>query len=332
MTGPTGVKNKRVVITGGAGFIGSHLCESLVNKGYQVICIDNFLTGNKQNVLELLDKSNFMLINADVTKKLPDAVVDEPIDYIFHLASPASPNENSDISYINLPLETMDANSIGLRRMLRLARKKKARLVYASTSEVYGDPKVHPQKEDYWGYVNSIGERSCYDEAKRFGEALTMVYVRKFEVDARMARIFNTYGPRMDVRDGRAIVNFINQALEDAPMTVYGRGKQTRSFCYVTDLIKGLEKLMTKDNLAGEVVNLGNPDEYSIIQLAEKIKRAIKPKSKIVYMDLPPDDPAKRKPDISKARKLLDWKPTVNFTKGLEKTINYYQKLLKDTA
>ena len=330
MTGPTGVKNKRVVITGGAGFIGSHLCESLVNKGYQVICIDNFLTGNKQNVLELLDKSNFMLINADVTKKLPDAVVDEPIDYIFHLASPASPNENSDISYINLPLETMDANSIGLRRMLRLARKKKARLVYASTSEVYGDPKVHPQKEDYWGYVNSIGERSCYDEAKRFGEALTMVYVRKFEVDARMARIFNTYGPRMDVRDGRAIVNFINQALEDAPMTVYGRGKQTRSFCYVTDLVKGLIQLMIKDNLAGEVVNLGNPDEYSIIQLAEKIKRAIKPKSKIVYMDLPPDDPARRKPDISKARKLLDWRPQVKFAKGLEKTIDYYQKLLRE--
>ena len=332
MTGPTGVKNKRVVITGGAGFIGSHLCESLVNKGYQVICIDNFLTGNKQNVLELLDKSNFMLINADVTKKLPDAVVDEPIDYIFHLASPASPNENSDISYINLPLETMDANSIGLRRMLRLARKKKARLVYASTSEVYGNPKVHPQTEDYWGYVSSTGVRSCYDEAKRFGEALTMVYVRKFEVDARMARIFNTYGPRMDVRDGRAIVNFINQALRDAPMTVYGRGKQTRSFCYVTDLVKGLIQLMIKDNLAGEVVNLGNPDEYSILQLAEKIKRAIKPKSKIVYKDLPPDDPAKRRPDISKAKKLLDWKPTINFTKGLTKTIDYYQKLLKDKA
>ncbi len=327
---PQPKSSQRVVVTGGAGFIGSHLCESLVKKGYRVMCVDNFVTGNKQNVIQLMDQSNFMLINADVTKKLPEVLTDESIDYIFHLASPASPNQGSPISYINLPLETMDANSIGTRRMLRLARKKKARLVYASTSEVYGDPKIHPQKEDYWGYVSSTGERSCYDEAKRFGEALTMVYVRKFAVDARIVRIFNTYGPKMDVRDGRAIVNFINQALKDAPMTVYGRGKQTRSFCYVTDLVKGLEKLMLKNGLAGEVVNLGNPDEYSILQLAEKIKRVIKPKSKITYNDLPPDDPSKRKPDISKAKKLLDWKPQVNFTKGLEKTIDYYQKLQRE--
>ncbi len=321
--------SKKVVVTGGAGFIGSHLCESLVKKGYQVMCVDNFVTGNKENVLHLMEDSNFMLINADVTKKLPDLLSDDPVDYIFHLASPASPNQTSEISYINLPLETMDANSIGTRRMLRLAKSKKARFVYASTSEVYGDPKVHPQSEDYWGYVNSTGVRSCYDEAKRFGEALVMIYVRKFEVDARIARIFNTYGPRMDVRDGRAIVNFIIQALKNTPMTVYGKGKQTRSFCYVTDLVKGLEKLMFKDKLKGEVVNLGNPEEFTIIQLAEKIKRVIKPKSKITYEDLPEDDPSKRKPDISKARKFLDFKPQVKFTKGLEKTIDYYQKLLK---
>lgn len=330
MTDPTSSKNKKVVVTGGAGFIGSHLCESLVKKGYKVMCVDNFLTGKKENVAHLMEESNFLLINADVTKKLPDVLTDEPIDYIFHLASPASPSMTSEISYMNLPLETMDANSIGTRRLLRLARKKGARLVFASTSEVYGDPKVHPQKEDYWGYVNPNGIRSCYDEAKRFGEALVMIYVRKFGVDARIVRIFNTYGPRIDVRDGRAIVNFINQALKNKPMTVYGKGKQTRSFCYVTDLVSGLEKLMFKDNIAGEVVNLGNTDEYSILKLAEKVKKAAKAKTKIVFEKLPEDDPRKRKPDISKAKKLLNWSPRVSFAKGLEKTISYYQKLIKE--
>lgn len=330
MTQPNQVKNQRVVVAGGAGFIGSHLCESLVKKGYQVVCVDNFLTSSRENVKHLMEESNFLLVNADVTKKLPDVVTDESIDYIFHLASPASPNQASEISYMSLPLETMDANSIGTRRLLRLAKKKGARLVFASTSEVYGDPSVHPQSEKYWGNVNPNGVRSCYDEAKRFGEALVMVYVRKLEVDARIVRIFNTYGPRIDVRDGRAIVNFIQQSLQDKPLTVYGKGKQTRSFCYVTDLVDGLLKLMLKADITGEVVNLGNTEEFSILKLAETIKKVTKSKSKIVFTDLPEDDPTKRKPDITKARKLLNWSPKVGFTKGLSKTVDYYQKLLED--
>jgi nucleoside-diphosphate-sugar epimerase len=329
MTEPIKANNKRVVISGGAGFIGSHLCESLVKKGYGVVCVDNFLTGSKDNVEHLMEESNFLLINADVSKKLPDVLTDESIDYIFHLASPASPNASSEISFINLPLETMDVNSIGTRRLLRLARTKKARFLFASTSEVYGDPKVHPQTEDYWGYVNPNGVRSCYDESKRFGEALTMVYVRKFEIDARIVRIFNTYGPRIATRDGRSLVNFVVQALKNKPMTVYGKGKQTRSFCYVTDLVSGLEKLMFKDNMAGEVVNLGNTDEYSILELVKKIQKVTKTKSKIVFEDLPEDDPARRKPDISKARKMLNWSPKVKFSLGLEKTIDYYKKLIE---
>jgi len=329
MQQPNNASKQRIIVSGGAGFIGSHLCESLVKKGYKVVCVDNFLTGSKDNVEHLMEESNFLLINADVTKKLPDVLTDEPIDYVFHLASPASPNASSDISYISLPLETMDVNSIGTRRLLRLSRAKQARFVYASTSEVYGDPKVHPQTEDYWGYVNPNGVRSCYDESKRFGEALTMVYVRKFELDARIVRIFNTYGPRIATRDGRSLVNFVVQALKNKPMTVYGKGKQTRSFCYVTDLVSGLEKLMFKDGIAGEVVNLGNTDEYTILEVAKKIQKMIKSKSKIVFEDLPEDDPTRRKPDISKAIKMLGWSPKIKFSTGLEKTIEYYQKLIE---
>ncbi len=219
-TTETEKKMKTFLIAGGAGFIGSHLCEKLLKDGYRVFCIDNFSTGSRDNVNYLMENENFLLINADIIKRLPDALLEEKIDYIFHLASPASPNTNSPISYMNLPLETMDVNSIGTRRLLRLAKKKNARFVYASTSEIYGDPKEHPQTEKYWGNVNPRGSRSCYDESKRFGEALTMIYVRKFDADARIARIFNTYGPKMDMRDGRAIVNFTVQALKNEPMTV----------------------------------------------------------------------------------------------------------------
>ena len=322
--------NKSALVTGGAGFIGSHLCEVLLRKKYRVICVDNFLTGDRQNVKALMDQSGFLLVNADVTKKLPEVLLDEPVDYVYHLASPASPNEKSPISYLSLPLETMDVNSLGTRRMLRLSKKKKARFVYASTSEVYGDPKVHPQTEDYWGNVNPRGVRACYDESKRFGEALTMVYVRKFKLDARIVRIFNTYGPRMDLRDGRAVVNFITQALKNEPLTIHGKGSQTRSFCYVDDLVKGLIKLAETDNLTGEVVNLGSTEELTVLDMAKKVKRATKSKSEFTYTKRPDDDPRKRRPDMSKARRLLGWTPNVGFSQGLKKTIAYFEAKLRD--
>lgn len=321
---------KVCLVTGGAGFIGSHLCESLLKDGYKVFCVDNFVTGNKANVSHLLENENFTLINADVTKRLPDILTDSEIGYIFHLASPASPNELSPMSYVNHPLETMDVNSIGTRRMLRLSKKWGSKFLFASTSEVYGDPKEHPQKESYWGHVNPNGIRSCYDESKRFGEALTFVYQRSFQVNTRIIRIFNTYGPRMDPQDGRAIVNFAVQALKNEPMTVYGNGKQTRSFCYVSDLVVGICKAMFTDKTEGEVFNLGNPEELTILQLAEKIKKATKSKSKIVFSDLPVDDPDKRKPDISKAKKLLAWQPKINFATGLEKTLSYFNQVLAE--
>jgi len=330
MTKPTEKYKGTCLVAGGAGFIGSHLCENLLKSGFKVICMDNFSTGSKENVVALMENSKFVLVNADVVKPLPEVVLDEKIDYIFHLASPASPSSDSPISYMSLPLETMDANSIGTRKLLRLAKRKNARIVYASTSEVYGDPNVHPQKEDYWGNVNPNGIRSCYDESKRFGEALCFIYLRKLDVDVRLARVFNTYGPKMDKRDGRAIVNFIIQALKGEPMTVYGKGKQTRSFCYVDDLVMGLKKLMFTEKARGEVVNLGNPDEYTILQLANKVKKATGSKSKIVFKDLPEDDPRKRKPDISKAKRLLTWTPKIKFSKGLVKIIDYFKTSLKD--
>lgn len=318
------------LVSGGAGFIGSHLCQNLIKDGYKVICLDNFLTGSKENVEELVENSNFLLVNTDVTKKLPELIIDSKIEYIFHLASPASPNETSAISYMNFPLETMDANSIGTRRLLRLAKSKGAKFLFASTSEVYGNPQEHPQTEEYWGYVNPNGIRSCYDESKRFGEALTFVYLRKFNVDARIVRIFNTFGPKMAKGDGRAIVNFIVQALRNEPITIYGKGKQTRSLCYVSDMVKGLKAAMFTNESKGQVFNLGNPEEYTILQLAEKVKKAIGSKSKLVYKDLPEDDPARRKPDISKAKKILNWKPEVSFRRGLKKTIKYFQETLKE--
>ncbi len=320
----------QVLVAGGAGFIGSHLCQSLLKDDYRVICVDNFLTGKKANVAPLLAHPKFLLINADISKPLPEVLTEGKLDYIFHLASPASPNSLSPLSYLNLPLETMDANSIGTRRLLRLARKHKAKFLYASTSEVYGDPKVHPQPETYWGYVNPVGVRSCYDEAKRFGEALTMVYIRRFKLNARIVRIFNTYGPRMDIKDGRAVANFIVQALTNQPITIYGQGKQTRSFCYVDDLVTGLKKALLTESTKGQIINLGNPEEFTVLDLAKKIKRATGSDSpiKIEAQELPEDDPEKRRPDISRAKKLLNWQPKIKFSQGLKKTIAYFQDKL----
>jgi len=274
----------------------------------------------------LSQQGNFLLINSDVAKKLPEVVLDTQFAYIFHLASPASPNENSPISYMNLPLETMDANSIGTRHLLRLARKNQAKFLFASTSEVYGDPAIHPQTEDYWGNVNPVGVRACYDESKRFGEALTMVYVKKFQVDARIVRIFNTYGPGMDLRDGRAIVNFIVAALTNQPLTVFGKGKQTRSLCFVSDMVEGLKKAMFSSHTKGEVFNLGNANEYTVLDIANKVKKAVASSSVILFANLPDDDPRRRRPDISKAKKILNWAPKITFRKGLTKTIKYFRE------
>jgi len=321
---------KTFLVTGGAGFIGSHLCESLIKDGHRVICIDNFLTGSQENLVELEGESRFLLIKADVTKSLPDIFGLEKIDGIFHLASPASPNINSPISYMTYPLETMSVNSFGTWRMLNLARKNEAKFLFASTSEIYGEPKEHPQKESYWGNVNSVGPRACYDESKRFGEALTTTYANKMEVDTRIVRIFNTYGPRMDPKDGRAVVNFMVQAIQEEPLTIYGDGKQTRSFCYVDDMVKGIKKSMMANKAKGEVINLGNPDEYKIIELAEKVKRMVKSNSEIKFGSLPEDDPTRRRPSITRAKKLLNWEPKISLTQGLEKTIKFFENKLRE--
>jgi dTDP-glucose 4,6-dehydratase len=307
------------LVTGGAGFIGSHLCERLLEEGHEVICLDNFLTGKKENIEPLLINEKFFLIEEDVTK-FPLSRLTSPISLIFHLASPASP-----VDYQKYPIKTLMANSLGTDKMLRLARKKKAKFLLASSSEVYGDPLKHPQKEDYFGHVNPIGPRACYDEAKRFAEALTMSFYRRYDLDVRIARIFNTYGPRMRVDDGRVISSFINQALQNKAMTVFGKGTQTRSFCYIEDMVEGLLVAMMKDKTSGEVFNLGSNSEIRIIKLARTIKTLTKSRSKLKFTQLPEDDPRRRKPDISKAKKILKWQPKIGLKKGLLKTIEYYQ-------
>lgn len=313
---------KVAIVTGGAGFIGSHLCERLLKEDRKVICIDNFITGNRKNVEHLKENSDFSLIEADVSQPVRKYLKStSEIDEIYHLASPASPR-----GYQDAPMETYLVNSFGTHHLLEFAAIKKAKFLFASTSEVYGDPKIHPQVESYWGNVNPIGIRSCYDESKRFGEMCCMVFLRKFGIDLRIIRIFNTYGPRMDPRDGRVIPNFVTQALKNEPITVYGDGSQTRSFCYVSDMVDGILKLMKGKNTKGEVYNIGNPDEYRIIEVAKLVKKATRTNSKIVHKDLPEDDPTRRRPDISKAKKQLDWKPRVSFSVGLEKTINYFKK------
>ena len=305
----------KVLITGGAGFIGSHLCDFLLEKGHFVVCVDNLLTGDIKNIKHNLQNKRFEFIKQDVIKPFKFA---GRLDWILHFASPASP-----VDYMNYPLETLDVGSTGTKNMLELAKKKKAKFMLASTSEVYGDPKVSPQNEEYFGNVNSIGPRSVYDEAKRFAEALTSAYVREKLVDARIARIFNTYGPRMGIDDGRVVPNFVRQALTGQALTVYGEGTQTRSFCYVSDLVEGLYKLMYSK--LNDPVNLGNPKELKIIDFANLMIRSIGSKSRITYKPLPKDDPKQRKPDISRAKKELDWAPKVSLEEGLKATISYFK-------
>ena len=315
---------KRILVAGGAGFIGSHLCEALLKKKYQVFCVDNLLTGNKKNIESLLADDNFKFLQWDVTQIPPQEIINERFYAIFHLASAASPNPESPLSYLKYPSETLLANSLGTYNLLKIANEDCAKFLFASTSEIYGDPQVSPQPENYWGNVNPCGIRACYDEAKRFGEAMVGVFNREFKVDTRVARIFNTYGPKMDKNDGRVIVNFINQALSGKPITIYGKGKQSRSFCYINDTIDGLMKLMFNSKTKGEILNIGNDEEYTILQLANIILDLINEDLKIVFKPLPEDDPSNRCPDISKAKKLLDWKIKIPLKEGLIKTIKYY--------
>lgn len=305
----------KIIVTGGAGFIGSHLCEYLLNQGHKVICIDNLITGKKENIEEFLGKKEFEFIEYDVTKPY---LTEEKIDWIFHLACPASPAD-----FEIYPVEILKVGSIGTLNMLELAKKQKSRFLLASTSEVYGDPEINPQGEDYWGHVNPIGIRSVYDESKRFAEALTMAYYRKHKVDTRIARIFNTFGPKMRLDDGRVVPNFIDQALNNRPITVYGDGSQTRSFCYVSDEVEGLTKLMNSDHHLP--INIGNTNEMTILEFAKKIKKLCNSKSEITFHPLPKDDPKQRRPNIKKAKTILEWEPKISLEEGLEKTIEYFK-------
>lgn len=308
-----------VVITGGAGFLGSHLCDKFVSEGYKVICVDNLLTGNTDNIAHHIGNDSFSFIKHDITNYI---FIPGKVDYILHFASPASP-----IDYLKLPIQTLKVGSLGTHKVLGLAKEKNARMLLASTSEVYGDPDVHPQKEDYWGNVNPIGPRGVYDEAKRFAEAITMAYHRYHKVETRIVRIFNTYGPRMRLDDGRALPAFVGQALRGEDITVFGDGSQTRSFCYVSDLVDGIYKLL----FSGESnpVNIGNPDEITIKQFAEEVIKLTQTKSKICYKPLPVDDPKVRQPDITRAKEILGWSPKVDREDGLKITIDYFKKNMK---
>ena len=315
----------KVLVAGGGGFIGSHLCEELINKQHTVICVDNFLTSDKRNLEALLNNPRFSLIEHDVIEPLD---FNEHLDAVFHLASPASPNIHSKISYHALAMPTMLVNTVGTKNLLELSLKNKARFLFASTSEIYGDPEVNPQTEDYRGNVSTTGPRSVYDEAKRFGETLTYYYYRYHKLDVRITRIFNTYGPRILLEDQRMLTNFIVQALKNEPITIYGDGKQTRSLCYVDDLVGGLIKFMFSKDMAGKIINFGTPVEHAVYEYAELVKDLAQSKSKIVFSDkLPEDDPKERCPDITRAKTLLKWQPTTKLKEGIIKTIAYYQKL-----
>lgn len=309
---------KNIIITGGGGFLGSHLCRSLVWVGYKVFCIDNFLTGNEENIKDLLKSKNFELINKDVGGL--KIRFGDKIDYIFHLASPASPKD-----YLEYPIETLRVSSMGTYNMLELAKEHNAKFLLASTSEIYGDPLEHPQKESYWGRVNPVGPRSCYDEAKRFAEALTMTYYRYFKVKTHIIRIFNTYGPNMKIDDGRAVPTFIDKALKNEPIPLFGTGEQTRSFCYVKDLIKGIHGVQFFTNYPYPI-NLGNPNEITIFELAKIIIKLTNSSSKFEFLELPEDDPVKRKPDIGLAKKEIDWEPAIGLETGLKTTINWFKE------
>lgn len=306
-----------VIVAGGAGFIGSHLCEYLLERGYEVICLDNFITGREENIRGLLDDENFKFIEMDITEPLPEI----DADWIFNLASPASPPD-----YMAHPITTMRTGSFGTYNLLELAKKRDASILLASTSEVYGDPQMHPQREDYWGNVNPVGPRSVYDEAKRFSEALTMAYKRYYGLDTRIARIFNTYGPRMRENDGRAIPNFIAQALRGEPLTVYGDGSQTRSFCHISDMIRGLYLLM--ESRYSEPVNIGNPNELSILELAKLIIDLTGSDSRIEFEPLPIDDPKARMPEITRIKEAVGWEPRVGLRDGLKDTIEYFRRVI----
>ena len=310
------------LVTGGAGFLGSHLCDRLLAEGHRVICVDNFLTGRKRNVAHLARRADFRFIEHDISRHLE---IPEPVDYVLHFASPASP-----IDYLELPIQTLKVGSLGTHNTLGLAKAKGARLLLASTSEVYGDPLVHPQPETYWGNVNPVGPRGVYDEAKRFAEAMVMAYHRYHGVETRIVRIFNTYGPRMRPNDGRVVPAFIQQALTGAPLTVFGDGSQTRSFCYVDDLIEGIYRLLMSDR--SDPTNVGNPGEMTILQFAERILALTGGTSTIEYRPLPVDDPKTRQPDIAMARQHLDWEPRVPLDDGLAKTIEYFRQLLAEAS
>lgn len=307
------------VITGGAGFLGSHLCDKMLKEGCSVICIDNLLTGNADNIAHLMGREDFLFIKHDITNYIH---VPGRVDYILHFASPASP-----IDYLKLPIQTLKVGSLGTHKVLGLAKEKKARILIASTSEVYGDPAIHPQTEDYWGNVNPIGPRGVYDEAKRFAEAMTMAYHRYHGVDTRIVRIFNTYGPRMRLNDGRVLPAFVGQALNGEDLTVFGDGSQTRSFCFVSDLVDGIYKLLMSHET--NPVNIGNPAEITIKQFAEEVLKIMNSKSKIIYKELPEDDPKVRQPDITRAKEILGWEPKVGREEGLRVTIKYFQDKIK---
>jgi len=305
----------RALITGGAGFLGSHLSDLFLSRGHEVVCMDNFITGSPDNIRHLFGRDGFTFIKQDVTNYIH---IDGPLDYVLHFASPASP-----IDYLEKPIQTLKVGSLGTHKTLGVAKDKGARYLIASTSEVYGDPLTHPQKEDYWGNVNPVGPRGVYDEAKRFAEAMTMAYHRFHGVDTRIVRIFNTYGPRMRVNDGRVVPAFISQSLRNEPLTVFGDGSQTRSFCYVSDLIEGIYRLLMSDD--AQPTNIGNPNEMTVLQFAQEIKRLTGTKAPIEFRPLPEDDPKIRRPDITKARRLLSWEPQVPLEEGLSRTIEYFR-------
>ncbi len=308
----------RALITGGAGFLGSHLCELFLGRGHQVICMDNLITGSTANIQHLIGRDGFTFVKYDVTNYIH---CDGPLDYVLHFASPASP-----IDYLEKPIQTLKVGSLGTHKTLGVAKDKNARYLLASTSEVYGDPLVHPQKEDYWGNVNPVGPRGVYDEAKRFAEAMTMAYHRFHGVDTRIVRIFNTYGERMRINDGRVVPAFISQALRNEPLTVFGDGSQTRSFCYVSDLVEGIYRLLMSNETMP--VNIGNPSEMTVLQFAQEIKRLTGTKAPIDFRPLPEDDPKIRRPDITRAKTLLGWEPKVPLEVGLQRTIDYFQRVL----
>jgi len=315
----------RILITGAAGFLGSHLCDRLINMGHEIIGMDNFITGNKENLAHLAGNPLFTFIRHDVANFI---FVPGKVDAVMHFASPASPNPNSPYGYPNLPIQTMKAGALGTHNTLGLARNNNARYILASTSEIYGDPQEHPQSESYWGHVDPIGQRSVYDEAKRFAEALTMAYHRYHKINTGIVRIFNTYGPRMRLDDGRVIPNFVQQALRKESLTIYGNGSQTRSFCYVDDLVEGIIKLLLSDE--HQPFNIGNPNEITILKLAEIINSKLSNQAKLLFLKgkVAGNDPARRKPDISRVKNVLNWKPNISLNEGLDKTIPYFKDKL----